>query len=639
MRTRRGTKILSSDLTKTLLVFSPGDIVTSVICGSVDFVGKVTRVDPKCVKVYVDWGSGMESQHDPEEIRLSMLDSKSDQGKMNITSSRRGILAEDDAPNGNQFMGDPETHGIDKPRGGGFSIMQDLQKELAPESRSEAEEGPKVAGKEPGVRDGTGPYGRRNRKDMQECLFEEEKVASERQRISSIVEVVTTSWNDDGSIKRTLDTHWDDDVTESDDMPVVASHREGLDVFEMHQKNIAIKAVEDNEIFKGLRGEQRETRDVWMQYMDKKSGRRGSDSKVAGRKVKYKGYTIEESGYNYYITDPYGHRAFGEVPATVSIAKKWIDMDIRDKGRKSSSLRSRRALYWGAPGRTYRMTKNEQEQGVHICPRCKGEMEQQPFTKSEKLVTCPGCGFKVPSGKLVTERPKVEVEVSPEGGVEVEIEASSTRRGRFAMEFDTPEAMKKYLHDRPKADKSKHHVKKSPDKTNERIPVPKFEDIKPCEPSDDEKREMEDVNYQEAVKMIEGSYGGANRVKEILGEAKKRKDEIRTTLERWKTYETMPKDIVDGWEQEIGRLPYQIKGIEKALSEKETDKKASTRRGDAEVPLCARCAEVRWRTGTLPGSKGNTHPSRLGRHVKLARSCRDCWKQAYRLYSNSCRRN
>jgi DNA-directed RNA polymerase subunit RPC12/RpoP len=547
MRTRRGTKILSSDLTKTLLVFSPGDIVTSVICGSVDFVGKVTRIDPKCVKVYVDWGSGMESQHDPEEIRLSMFDSKSDQDKMNITSSRRGILAEDDAPNGNQFMGDPETHGIDKPRGGGFSIMQDLQKELAPESRSEAEEGPKVAGKEPGVRDGTGPYGRRNRKDMQECLFEEEKVASERQRISSIVEVVTTSWNDDGSIKRTLDTHWDDDVTESDDMPVVASHRE----------------------------------------------------------------------------------------ATVSIAKKWIDMDIRDKGRKSSSLRSRRALYWGAPGRTYRMTKNEQEQGVHICPRCKGEMEQQPFTKSEKLVTCPGCGFKVPSGKLVTERPKVEVEVSPEGGVEVEIEASSTRRGRWAMEFDTPEAMKKYLHDHPKADKSKHHVKKSPDKTNERIPVPKFEDIKPYEPSDDEKREMEDVNYQEAVKMIERSYGGANRVKEILGEAKKRKDEIRTTLEQWKTHKTMPKDIVDGWEQEIGRLPYQIKGIEKALSEKETDKKASTRRGAAEVPLCARCAEVRWRTGTLPGSKGNTHPSRLGRHVKLARSCRDCGKQAYRLYSNS----
>lgn len=53
------------------------------------------------------------------------------------------------------------------------------------------------------------------------------------------------------------------------------------------------------------------------------------------------------------------------------------------------------------------------------------------------------------------------------------------------------------------------------------------------------------------------------------------------------------------------------------------------------IPLCERCAEVRWRTGTLPGSRGNTHPSRIGRHVKLARSCRDCGKQAYRLYANA----
>jgi len=29
-----------------------------------------------------------------------------------------------------------------------------------------------------------------------------------------------------------------------------------------------------------------------------------------------------------------------------------------------------------------------------------------------------------------------------------------------AMDFDTPEAMKKYLHDHPDADKSRHHVKK-----------------------------------------------------------------------------------------------------------------------------------------------------------------------------------
>jgi hypothetical protein len=59
---------------------------------------------------------------------------------------------------------------------------------------------------------------------------------------------------------------------------------------------------------------------------------------MAARKLKYRGYTIEESGFNYYITDPSGHRAFGEVPASVETAKKWIDMDIREKGRTGKEV-------------------------------------------------------------------------------------------------------------------------------------------------------------------------------------------------------------------------------------------------------------------------------------------------------------
>ncbi len=45
--------------------------------------------------------------------------------------------------------------------------------------------------------------------------------------------------------------------------------------------------------------------------------------------VKYKGYSIEMSGGNFYVTDPSGHRAFEEVPASIETAKKWIDADIR----------------------------------------------------------------------------------------------------------------------------------------------------------------------------------------------------------------------------------------------------------------------------------------------------------------------
>ena len=53
-------------------------------------------------------------------------------------------------------------------------------------------------------------------------------------------------------------------------------------------------------------------------------------------KQKYKDYTIDKSGDNFYVTDPSGHRAFGEVPASIETAKKWIDQDIREKGKKAS---------------------------------------------------------------------------------------------------------------------------------------------------------------------------------------------------------------------------------------------------------------------------------------------------------------
>ena len=44
--------------------------------------------------------------------------------------------------------------------------------------------------------------------------------------------------------------------------------------------------------------------------------------------IKYRGYTIESSGDNFYVKNPSGNRAFGEVPANVQTAKKWIDQEI-----------------------------------------------------------------------------------------------------------------------------------------------------------------------------------------------------------------------------------------------------------------------------------------------------------------------
>lgn len=77
----------------------------------------------------------------------------------------------------------------------------------------------------------------------------------------------------------------------------------------------------------------------------------------------------------------------------------------------SDGMRSRRAMYWCGPERTYRLTQQEQESGVGTCPKCKVEMNKEKFTRSDKLLTCPSCGFKVPTSKAVTQ---VEVKV-PEG--------------------------------------------------------------------------------------------------------------------------------------------------------------------------------------------------------------------------------
>jgi len=220
-------------------------------------------------------------------------------------------------PSGDQFVGDPKTHGIEKPRGGGFSIMQNLQKDLAPEILEESKEGPLIS-----------PI--------------QGSMKSRRGMVAAITENVMTSWNDDGSITESKDTTWD---------PEDAGEWEGRSV------------------------------------------------------------------------------------------------------EASMGMRSRRAMYWMDKGRVYRLTKGEQECGAAKCPKCKGQMNKEPFTKKEKLWNCPDCGFKVPTSATMTQRPKIEIEIDPDGSVEVEIEpveaekenkqvekeASTSRRGRHAAAEGVPD--------------------------------------------------------------------------------------------------------------------------------------------------------------------------------------------------------
>lgn len=327
MRNRRGSTYWTKTMSGHLKSFQKGDVVTSVIVAQSSFVGIVRNVCKKTNKVMVAWGGGSLVQHDPEEIQLALNQNEIVKSRM---ASRRSILAksEDEAEADPQFVGDPKLHGLDKPRGGGFSIMQNLQKDLVKEEDAE----------------------------------------------------------------RKQDT--------------------------LHPK-------------------------------------------VAGRKVKYRDYVIEKSGENFYVKSPSGSRAFGETPANVATAKKWIDQEIAEKSKKKSStlrslrdrkagnppeehqfteednpnpegndrdgdgkkneekpfeasaLKSRRAMYYCGPDRTYRLTQCEQEAGEATCPKCKAPMEKHKFIRGNDILMCGDCGFKVTKNKVVTERPEPAVQAVP----------------------------------------------------------------------------------------------------------------------------------------------------------------------------------------------------------------------------------
>ena len=311
MRTRRGSSYWTSELAGMIRSFSPGDIVNSIFVGG-EFIGIVRRVDEKCNKVTVAWSGGSEVQHDPDEIQLSLHQTKEVREKMASMSSRRTASKVDDylqkfkdkmgkntseqtamgwiegaklsprdekkikglvkkyiktamgpeqAEANPQFVGDPETHGIDKPRGGGFSIMQNLQKDLR----------------------------------------KEEKEIGQQVMVSPIQE----------------------------------------------------------------------------------RGGKAASCACGGHDV----------------------------------------CQCPPKPKEAGEMRSRRAIYWGGPERVYRKTRNEQGCNRVFCPKCKEELNKQNFTRSVSLFVC-GCGFKVPSDKMVTERPVIEV-----APAEPEVVLAS-RRGR-----------------------------------------------------------------------------------------------------------------------------------------------------------------------------------------------------------------
>ncbi len=456
MRTRRGS-LWARPLDNMIDAYEVGDIVRPVIVPD-GFIGSVRHVDKRLNKVWVAWGGGSLVQHDPDEIQLVPYADETTRRKL---ASRRTFLSkqEMDVPAGDQFVGDPKVHGIDEPRGGGFNIMQQLQEDLHEESEEEADKGPIVSPVQ----------------------------GSRRTRSAAVVEELVTRWEDDGVAYERKTTTWnpedgklasarhregaagpymilmdlrddfrkgrleDDDVLDRwgfamghakgadyifgdageaivyGFLDYAAGRKDQDDVLRIVKRNI-LKAVKDNEDFKGLSAER--SHDTWMEKMQGKRASEGTDySQLRSRRALS---VPERHQKNIAIKtlkmSDLGAKIMGGM--TKAEAREflksigWSDSKIRRlEASDYSQLRSRRgrqAMYWTDKDRTYRLTRREQQDGNALCPKCREMMDKQPFTKREKLLSCPGCGFKIPTGKTVTER-KVEIEVGPEG-VEVEIE-------------------------------------------------------------------------------------------------------------------------------------------------------------------------------------------------------------------------
>lgn len=69
-------------------------------------------------------------------------------------------------------------------------------------------------------------------------------------------------------------------------------------------------------------------------------------------------------------------------------------------GMRGRRARHRSAVYFMERGRVYRKTRQEQDSGNLLCPRCKSYLLEQPFTRYVKLYVCGNCGWKIDTDHL-----------------------------------------------------------------------------------------------------------------------------------------------------------------------------------------------------------------------------------------------
>lgn len=107
-------------------------------------------------------------------------------------------------------------------------------------------------------------------------------------------------------------------------------------------------------------------------------------------------------------TDPYVDSLVDSVPGnrtSVSVPGGPYAVPLRESVKKVASTHM--ALYWAAPDRRYRVTREESEVDGFFCPRCPKRMvlRMTVYTRrngrSERLLCCPKCFFLIKPSDLI----------------------------------------------------------------------------------------------------------------------------------------------------------------------------------------------------------------------------------------------
>lgn len=371
-----------------------------------------------------------------------------------------------------QYCGQPGTHGLETPRGGGFSIMKDLAYQLHDEANDFADVNPRLAMIRAGLKEIAWDSNTMTCAECEATQFLRRATSGDESPAQRTVEEETA--------KKSSDSHTaTGEMGRGDIQPggeyyswAQAIERAAKDIQRLMRNRIRFLEVRPFDVYQGPYA-QMSTGKLWSGERDGEfyyefgmgqSNRKGvsgsvqdivdgmraipgmeaSDSKKeasAGSEEQMKSVEIlERHGFrqvsDFTVAGEFtivmqkrrGPSTFsGEVEEDGTVNGKSVEEFLRSAPKASTAavdcgalnmdgLRSRRAMYWCAPDRTFRLTQQEQESGSAVCPKCKAEMQVEPFTRSEKLMICPECRFKVPTSKAVT---KVEVKV-PEG-VSVEV--------------------------------------------------------------------------------------------------------------------------------------------------------------------------------------------------------------------------